>query len=409
MRYLFGTLLLLFVAVSTALIAVRDPGYVLITRDPWVFETSLAVFVPLLAVVFVALYYGVRLVSRLWHSPRDLMRWRQARRTRRAREAFLEGLTGLAAGDWYQAEKSLLAGMRGADSPFLALLAMAIAAHGQNDHDKRNRYLTQAREQGGPHAQAALLLQARLLVTGDELPAAQSALAELQADRTVHAETTRLLAAVLYRLHDWTTLAHVLVDIRRHSWLPEPELSRLELDTHSALLGLELPAGARPALDAAWQAVPRHLREHPRIVAAYARQLLRQNAVTDCIKEIETALDRHWYDELVEIYGLAAGPNPEEQLEVAEEWHARHGDSAPLYLTLGRLARRARLLDRARPYLQKSIDVEASADAHEELGGLLAELGETAQALEHCRLALQSCRTKDARSYAPPAGASSDG
>jgi len=392
MRLLFGTLLLLFVAASTALIAMRDPGYVLITREPWALETSLAMFLPMVAAVFVVFYYGLRLVSRLWHSPRDLKRWRQARRTRRARDAFLEGLVDLAAGEWYTAEKSLLAGMRAADSPFLAYLAMAIAAHGQNDRAKRDRYLAQAREQAGEHAQAAQLMQARLLADNGELQPAQTVLADLQADRTIHAETTRLLARVLHRLHDWTTLAHVLPDLRRHAWLPDDELTRLELETHTALLGLALPAGAQTALEKAWQSVPKHLREHPRIVAAYARQLLRQNAVTDCVGLLESSLEHHGHDDLFEIYGQVAGPNPAAQLETAVEWLARHGESATLFLALGRLARRAQQPDRARAYLEKSLDIENRADTHEELGALLAEQGDVTRALEQFQIALQQCR-----------------
>ena len=40
MKTLFGTLLLLLVAASATLIAVRNPGYVLITREPYVLNHS---------------------------------------------------------------------------------------------------------------------------------------------------------------------------------------------------------------------------------------------------------------------------------------------------------------------------------------------------------------------------------
>lgn len=393
MRILFGTLLLLFVAATTALIAMRDPGYVLVTRDPYVFETSLAVFLLLFAILFVAFYYGVRLVSRLWHSPRDLMRWRQTRRTRRAREAFLNGLTELASGEWFKAEKSLLGSMHAADSPFLALLAAALAAHGQNDRAKRERYLAQAVEQPGAPSAAARLLQARLQTASDEPEAALAGLTALHADHPVQAEIVRLLIAVYHRLHDWPALARLLPDARRHQWLPENRLAALELETHHALLGLELPDGARAALDNAWAAVPDALREHPALVATYARQLLRQQAVPECARVLEKALDRHWDEGLVQLYGQVPGARPLEQLEAAEEWLARHGESAMLCLTLGRLARRAGLDDRARLYLEKSLGLGASADAHEELGALDAEQGRTDSALAHCRQALELCRT----------------
>lgn len=388
MRILFGSLLLLFVAATSALIALRDPGYVLITREPIVFETSLAVFLPIAAILFVALYYTVRLLSRLVHSPRDLLRWRQARRTRRARDAFFSGLTELTAGEWFKAEKSLLASMHATDSPFHAYLAVALAAHGQHDTAKRDRYLAQALEQAGTHGYVAQLLQARLQLDGGELQPAHAGLTRLHTEHPVQPEIVRQLLTVLRLLQDWPMLARLLPEARRHHWLPDDELLGLELDTHHALLSLELPGGAMNALQHAWEAVPKHLHDHPRLIAAHARQLLRQNALPECARRIETALDRQWDEELARLYGELPGTQPLEQLETAEDWRTRHGESATLYCTLGKLARRARLADRARLYLEKSLELGASADAHEELAALYAEQGDTAKALEHCRQAL---------------------
>lgn len=392
MRILFGTLLLLFVAATSALIALRDPGYVFIAREPYVFETSLAVFLPIAAVLFVAFYYSVRLLSRLLHSPRDLLRWRQARRTRRARDAFFSGLTELTAGEWFKAEKSLLASMHATDSPFHAQLAAALAAHGQHDTAKRDRYLAQALEQAGTNGYVAQFLQARLQLAGGELQPAHTGLTRLHAEHPVQPEIVRQLLAVLRLLKDWPTLARLLPEARRHQWLPDDELLRLELDTHHALLSLELPSGAMNALEHAWETVPKHLHDHPRLVAAYARQLLRQNAVPECARRIEAVLDKHWDEELARLYGDLPGTQPLEQLETAEDWRTRHGESATLYCTLGKLARRAKLADRAHRYLEKSLELAASTAAHEELGALYAEQGDTAKALEHYQQALTVLR-----------------
>ncbi len=77
MRTLFGILLLLFVAASATLVAFRNPGYVLITREPYVLETSLAVFLLIAAAVFTVVYFGVRLLVRIVRAPHSLTRWRQ--------------------------------------------------------------------------------------------------------------------------------------------------------------------------------------------------------------------------------------------------------------------------------------------------------------------------------------------
>jgi HemY protein len=92
------------------------------------------------------------------------------------------------------------------------------------------------------------------------------------------------------------------------------------------------------------------------------------------------------------LYGEARDAQPAAQLETAEEWLARHGESPALLLTLGRLAHRTRLTDRARSYLEKSLALGASAAAHAELGTLFEEAGDSARALSHCRQALELCR-----------------
>src|SRR4030067_1531299 len=107
MRTLFSTLLLLFVAAAAPLVAFRNPGYVLITREPYVLETSLAVFLLIAVAIFTVLFLCGRLLVRIVRVPHSLTRWRQTRRTRKAREAFLNGLTHLLAGEWVKAEKDL--------------------------------------------------------------------------------------------------------------------------------------------------------------------------------------------------------------------------------------------------------------------------------------------------------------
>jgi HemY protein len=390
MKRLTGILLLLFVAASAALLVARDPGYVLVAREPLVIETSLAVFVLLLAAGFVALYALVRLTLRLWRAPRDLARWRQTRRTRRARAAFQDGLSQLLTGDWLKAEKSLLTGQRGADSPFLGNLAAALAAHGQHDAARRDRYLAAAHDQAGEHALAADLLQARLQLASGELEPAHAALRQMAEQHPAQAEIRRLLISVLRRLRDWQALARLMPEARQRHLLPETELDAIELETQLALLSLDLPRGALDTLHQAWATVPATLRDHPQLLATYARQLLRQDAADEAVALLGQALDRHWDPALLQQYGETIGARPAAQLETAEEWRARHGDSAALLLTIGRLARHLQQHDKARAALERSLTLGAGSAAHAELARLFEAQGDTARALEHYRRALET-------------------
>ena len=385
MKTLFGILLLLFVATSAALIAIRNPGYVLIAREPFVLETSVAVFVLIAAASFALFYFGVRLVARILRAPRDLARWRQARRTRKAREAFVTGVTHLLEGEWQKAEKSLLAGLHATDSPLLGNLAAALAAQGQHDPDKRDQYLTQAYELSGDNTLAVDMTQARLQLRAGRHEQALATLMRIRALHPGNADVLRLLIDVYRRLHDWQDLVGLLPDVRRRKLLPETEIDALELEARRELLSLSLPPGALATLHEAWAAVPEALRRNPELLAVYARQLIAQNAADECVRVLSTALETLWNERLVLLYGEARGAHPAGQLESAEEWLAHHGESPALLLTLGRLARRNRLQDRARAYLERSLALAASAEAHQELGALYEENGNVAQALDHYR------------------------
>jgi len=412
MRTLFSTLLLLFVAASATLIAFRNPGYVLITREPYVLETSLAVFLLIAAAVFTLLYFCVRLLVRIVRAPYSLTRWRQTRRTRKAREAFLNGLTLLLAGEWLKAEKELVASLHAADSPFLGYLAAALAAQGQRDIDKRDNYLSQAHQHSSTNALATEMTQAQLQLLAGQNEQALATLTRVQARHPQQAQAVRLLIDAHRRLHDWQNLARLLPEARRRHLLPDEELDVLERATQRELLSLPLPAGALETLHQAWSGLPESARQHPELVSVYAQQLINQNAMDECTALLTTALERQWDERLVLLYGEARDAQPAAQLETAEEWLARHGESPALLLTLGRLAQRNRLTERARSYLEKSLTLGASAAAHAELGTLFEEAGDSARALSHCRQALELCRnlhhpvlSRQSRSAAGTSGA----
>jgi len=394
MKTLFGILLLLFVAASVTLMVFKNPGYVLITREPYVLETSLAVFLLIAAAVFVILYFCVRLLARILRAPHSLTRWRQTRRTRKAREAFLNGLTQLLAGEWLKAEKQLVASLHAADSPFLGYLAAALAAQGQGDTDKRDQYLSQAHQHSGASALATEMTQAQLQLLAGQNEQALATLTRVQASHPQQAHAVRLLIETYRRLRDWQNLAHLLPEARRGHLLPDAELDALERTTQRELLNLPLPAGSLDTLHRAWSEVPESARRHPDLIFVYARQLIDQNAMDECTALLAMALERQWDERLVRLYGEARDAQPAAQLETAEEWLTRHGESPALLLTLGRLARRNRLDERARGYLEKAVDLGATAEAHAELGLLFEEAGDSGRALAHCRQALDLCRQR---------------
>ena len=390
MKFLFGALLLLFVATSLALLAVNNPGHVMIAREPIVIETSLVMFLLLLLVAFVFFYVLARLGTRIIKAPEALERWRQTRRTRKSRESFQAGLLQALAGEWLAAEQSLLTSLHGADQPLLVWLALAFVAHRQNNLEKRDNYLARAQQQAGGSTLATRLYQVELQRASLQHEAVLAGLVDLHSAHPKHPEVARRLLDTYRELGDWAGLTHLLKELERHHSLGVAERRPYELALYHALLSLDLPANARATLDKSWTSVPDSLKQEPSLIAIYALQLQRQKAADDSAALLAEALDRRWDDELVHLYGLAETTQPLAQLEQALEWLPAQGDSIALLMTLERLARRAGQLARAQDWLTQAASRGDGREVEAERGRLSEARGDKDQALAHYRRALES-------------------
>lgn len=402
MKLLFFIIALLFAAALVTLYAVDNPGYVLIARAPWSIEMSLTLFILLMIAAFFLSYLLLYLLVRLWRIPRDVGRWRDKRHNRGARAALVQGLTGLAEGNWVEAEAKLLAGMRHGDTPLLNYLGAAIACEGQGNLEKRDEYLALAHRNAPHHDLAIGMTQAHLQHQAHQLEQSLATLNELRSDAPRHRQVLKLLAQVYRELRDWTGLINLIPDLRRGYAMDPKEIDALELQAHRELLKLSLPSGVPGVLEKAWNAVPKQLRRQPELVAIYARQLILQNEMAQAESALRAALEDDWDPALAELYGQAQGPNSAEQLEVAEGWLSAHGDDPKLLLTLARLALHNNEDAKARGYFEKCLSLHGPADAYHELGKLLERLGEKDKAINYYRRGLEMYASE--RGAPPPRG-----
>ncbi len=389
MRLVLFILATLFVAMVLALAAMENPGYVLIARAPWSVEMPLTLFVPLLLVGFFVAYGAFYGVMRLTRIPRDVARWRARRQTRRARAALAQGFIKLAEGDFAAAESELLASLRHGDAPLLNYLAAAYCAQEQGSIEKRDEYLASAQRSAPQQALAVGMMQARLQQFANQNEQALATLTQLKQSEPRHRYLLKLLVQAFQELRDWTGIVELVPELRSQGALPHVEIDALELRAHKELLQLTLPSGSHNILAQAWTAVPKALRQHPVLLAIYARQLIHQNEMREAESVLRAALDRAWDSELAALYGHVHSEHPSEQLAQAEAWLAAHADDAGLQLTCGRLALRANDPPKARDYFEKSIALNGPAEAYRELGGLLERLGERDKAITTYRRGLE--------------------
>lgn len=389
MKTLIFVLVMAFVGIGLTLLAMQNPGYVLLARPPWSIEMPLSLFGVFALLTTLAAYIVIHFAVRVWRIPRDVARWRQLRHRRRIEEALTHGLMYLLEGNWVKAEKRLVSDLRHNPQPLINYVAAAAAAQALGDTEQRNQYLTLAQPYGENHRVAFTMVRAHLHYLAQEYEPALALLTELRTLAPNHTHVLRMLAKVYQELRDWSNLVLLLPELRRKKVLSLPALEALELETHRELLSLPLPHGSQTVLAKAWQAVPPALRHHPALVEIYVRQLMQQGDNDTALTILNETLRRRWDDRLVYWYGRVRGTDAAAQLAAAEAWLDNHRDSADLFLALGRLANEAKQRAKAKDYLERCVGLREWPEAYAELAGLLQQNGDKDAAQELLQRALR--------------------
>lgn len=164
-------------------------------------------------------------------------------------------------------------------------------------------------------------------------------------------------------------------------------------------------AGDVNTLAARWEVLPKALRATPEALDRYACRAVALNWNDAALHGIEQALDSHWDETLIALYGNLPVDKLDSRRASAQRWLQSHPSSPALLLTLGRLARGQGQWTQAEEFLHRAIAQGAGADAWEELGEGFAAAGEDAlsrqcllNALHHRRgRAAQPLQRRDLR------------
>ncbi|HPE78877.1 MAG TPA: heme biosynthesis HemY N-terminal domain-containing protein [Gammaproteobacteria bacterium] len=388
MRSLLKIWLFVLAGAGIGVVLSRDTGYVLLSFGNYTVEMSLALLLLLLAALFMALYFGIRLIVRTLHLPHDVRLWKQRRGSRMAQQAMTRGLLEMSEGNWRSAEKRLVRFAERSETPLLNYLAAARAAQLQSAHDRRDLYIRLAHECMPSADVAVSLTQAELQLADHQLEQALATLKHLRSVAPRHTYVLRLLRRLYEQLGDWEHLRELLPELRRRKVEDETDLQRLEVRTHRALLEHAFLANDERRLSMAWADVPCGLRDDPQVLGDYTGYLQESGEDARAEQLLREALRKHWDPGLIETYGLLETGEPGKQLSHMEKLLSEHPDDPTLLLTLGRLSLRAQLWGKARGYLEACIGRNGSPQAYRELGQLLERMHEPDKAIEIYRRGL---------------------
>jgi HemY protein len=385
-RWFFVAFALLLLAVWGTLLVLEDNGYVLIGYGQWSIEGSLALIALLDAVLFVAFYLSLRVLSRLWHMPERVAEWRRKRRVQRAQRALTRGLLEMAEGRWKVAERHLTRHVEQSETPLLNYLAAARAAQLQGEHGRRDDYLHLAHE-SMPSADVAVgLTQAELQLAHQQYEQALATLMHVRSVSPKHNYVLKLLKKLYENLGEWKKLEELLPDLRRRKVISDKEIQVLELKVFGERLKQE--SDSVDNLARYWQSIPKELRQDQAMLLEYGNRMLAIGGGPRVEPLLAAFLGKHWHRELVVLYGRIELNDPSHQLAVAEGWLKLYPEDSVLLLTLARLALRNKLWGKARSYLEASIAIAPSPESYQQLGLLLEQLGEHDKASECFRTGL---------------------
>lgn len=370
------------------ILSLGDPGYVIVGYGGYALETSLFVFATALFIAFVVLYSLIRLLIQTVRLPKTLSRRRGEKRYRRSQQALLNGLIETAEGNFEKAERNLIRHAADSGLPLINYLTAARAAQSRGAIEQRDEYLKMAHE-NMPEAELAVgLIRAELQLSNQQFEDALENLTQLDQMAPSHAAVLRLQHQAYAQMEDWEGVRRLIPSLHSNKIMMEAEIRLLESETYSALLKKASERRNPGELEELWKTIPDHIRSAQGIQALYFAAMIEAGAGEVVEGHLAAALTKEWNETLLVLYGAIRFPDPAMQLVRAEAWYPKHRNDAVLLRVLGKLSLRAKNLDKAHSYLERSISLEESVEAYRLMGDVLLQLKNAQAAAEAYRKGL---------------------
>ena len=175
-------------------------------------------------------------------------------------------------------------------------------------------------------------------------------------------------------------LAHIPVSW--HQWIIKRRAQRANKETQQHLYLerlLELiKQNQESEVSHFMKRLPRKVTRDPDIIITYSQYLLDHNKDEQAEILLRHYLKKQFHEHVITVYGLIK--QDKARLAFAESLLKKNPHSATLYLCLGRISQSKHLWGKARIYLEKSIELAPTSAAYGQLGLLLEELDQLADA-----------------------------
>lgn len=382
MKLFVTIIIVLAIAVGLGVLSMDDPGYVVLTREPYVVRLPLLLLVGIIFLTFVLLYLLLNFIAGLFRAPERYRKWRIHSNENSAQQHTVQGYARLIEGNWAEAESSLLKKLDYNKTPLMNYLGAAYAAQQQGLMDRRNQYLDEALARHPANTLAINLTRARLLYHAGEVAESRDYLEHLRTTASRNIPVARLLADVYRELEDWDSLTKLTTVLKKLKAFPEAETNDREQYAYNQLISSPaLLQGESERSVTTWKSLPTEKKKDPDMVISYVGQLIKADRLKDAEKELRTALGRGFDAKLINLYGKVKSPYIEYQIELVESFSKKYADDPELLLALARLHRHKNDYAKAKELYERSIEAGEQDEACIDLSSLLEQMGEVDAAL----------------------------
>lgn len=383
MKALFWLAAILLLAVGIALAAYHNTGYVVLLYAPYRIEMSLNLLLTALVAAFALLYALIRFAVNTLRLPAYVQRFKAERKREKGDRAMQQALLAEIAGRYARAEKFALSAMEFSTAPGLAALIAARAAHRLKANDRRDHYLLEAERLAPDEEVARLMLRAEFLLDERRTGEAMEPLRRVVELDARNSSAIRLELKAAQQRRDWTLVLALVAELEKRDAIEPLIAQHIKFQAH--LEEVKHAATDVASLRAYWDKLSSKDRLDPKIAFVGARSFASLGEADAALEVLTKALEQQWDRELVKLYGEIFGREPLRQIERAEGWANRHPQDSTLLLTLGRLCTQQRLWGKAQSYLEASLSIEATREAHAALAELLDATGRPEEACRHLR------------------------
>lgn len=392
MRWLISLVFVAALAIGLAVAGRYDPGYVVIVYPPWRMEIAFISFVLAVGLLILAGVVATRMALFALGLPARLRAARARRAAEKRETRFSAGLE--AALEWRHADAlAALADWTHEADPTRTAQARVLAARSAHalGQAARRDALLDAAEATGMKLPAWLVRLEACCEAGD-FDAAQALLAELDTLVPNNPALQRRALDIARARADWPEVGRRLDLLEPHRLLPEDAVQALRARVHAEVF-VTLDGGAE-AVHAAWKKLPKALRTDGQVAAAAATAFMARGEDDTAVELIESAMEAGWQPTLVPVYARARASAPGRQIEHLETWLAEHPRDAALLLALAEVCRREQLWGKAQSYLEASLAVMPTPEAHVRMAELMTQKERPLDACQHYQKALALCQAE---------------